>query len=228
MKIDVLTLFPDMFLEVFEHSIIKKAQSLKKVEIQVHNFRDYAFDKHQQVDDYQVGGGPGMVLKPEPIYLAVEALRKLETKVILLTPQGQLYDQKRAYDLAKEKHLIIICGHYEGFDERILDLVDYEISIGDYVLTGGEIPAMVLVDSVVRLLPGVIQEESHLTDSFTDGLLDYPVYTKPIDFRGMKVPEILLSGHHQKIATWRREKQIEKTKQKRPDLWEKRRIDEKI
>ena len=200
MKIDILSLFPDMFNGVFTESIIKRAIKDKKVNIEIHNFRDYTTDPHNKVDDTPYGGGCGMVLMAQPIFDCVESLKKEESKVILLTPSGIPYKQKIAYDLSKEKHLIIICGHYEGFDERIRTLADLEISIGDYVLTGGEIPAMVLVDSITRLLPGVIKERSHLEDSFNDNyLLDYPTYTKPRIYKGMEVPEVLLSGDHKKI-----------------------------
>ena len=222
MKIDILTLFPNMFDGFLSESIIKRAIENKKVEINVHNFRDYSTDPHNKVDDYGFGGGAGMVLMPQPIFDAVEALRKENSKVILMTPQGIPYKQEDAYSLAHEEHLIIICGHYEGFDERIRSIVDLELSIGDYVLTGGEIPSMVIMDSVIRLLSGVIEEESHLNDSFSNNLLDYPVYTKPVDFRGMKVPEVLLSGHHANIAKWRLEQSIKKTQERRPDLLEKR------
>ena len=222
MKIDILTLFPSMFDGFLNQSIIARAREEGQVEINIHNFRDYSLDPHKKVDDYGFGGGAGMVLMAQPIFDAVEALRRTDTKVILMTPQGIPYKQKQAYSLAHEKHLIIICGHYEGFDERIRTLADFEISIGDYVLTGGEIPSMVIVDSVVRLLSGVIEEESHLNDSFSNGLLDYPVYTKPVDFRGMKVPEVLLSGHHANINKWRYEESLKKTKERRPDLLEKR------
>ena len=222
MKIDILTLFPNMFDGFLSESIIKRAFENKKVEINVHNFRDYSTDPHNKVDDYGFGGGAGMVLMPQPIFDAVEALRKENSKVILMTPQGIPYKQENAYSLAHEEHLIIICGHYEGFDERIRSIVDLELSIGDYVLTGGEIPSMVIMDSVIRLLSGVIEEESHLNDSFSNNLLDYPVYTKPVDFRGMKVPEVLLSGHHANIAKWRLEQSIKKTQERRPDLLEKR------
>ena len=222
MKIDILTLFPNMFDGFLSESIIKRAIENKKVEINVHNFRDYSTDPHNKVDDYGFGGGAGMVLMPQPIFDAVEALRKENSKVILMTPQGIPYKQEYAYSLAQEQHLIIICGHYEGFDERIRSIVDLELSIGDYVLTGGEIPSMVIMDSVIRLLSGVIEEESHLNDSFSNNLLDYPVYTKPVDFRGMKVPEVLLSGHHANIAKWRLEQSIKKTQERRPDLLEKR------
>ena len=199
MRIDILTLFPDMFKNVFEESIVKRAQELGKLEINIVNFRDYTDDPHKKVDDTPYGGGAGMVLTCQPIFDCVNALKTDETKVILLTPDGVLYKQKQAYDLSKEKHLIIISGHYEGFDERIRSICDLEISIGDYVLTGGEIASMVLVDSIARLIPGVITEESHINDSFNDNLLDYPTYTKPRIYNGMEVPEVLLSGDHKKI-----------------------------
>ena len=219
MKIDILTIFPNMFDNIFNESIIKRAIESNKVKISIVDFREYSKDPHKKVDDTPYGGGAGMVLTPQPIFDCVESLEKEESKVILLTPDGVQYKQKIAYDLSKEKHLIIICGHYEGFDERIRSLADYEISIGDYVLTGGEIPAMVLVDSIVRLIPGVINEQSHLEDSFNDNyLLDYPTYTKPRVFRNMEVPEVLVSGDHAKIAAWRKEQSIKKTKERRPDL----------
>jgi len=219
MKIDILTIFPNMFDNIFNESIIKRAIESNKVKISIVDFREYSKDPHKKVDDTPYGGGAGMVLTPQPIFDCVESLKKEESKVILLTPDGVQYKQKIAYDLSKEKHLIIICGHYEGFDERIRSLADYEISIGDYVLTGGEIPAMVLVDSIVRLIPGVINEQSHLEDSFNDNyLLDYPTYTKPRVFRNMEVPEVLVSGDHAKIAAWRKEQSIKKTKERRPDL----------
>ncbi len=222
MVIDILTLFPNMFKSIFEESIIKRAKDLQKVTINIHNFRDYSLDKHKKVDDTPYGGGAGMVLSIQPIYDCVESLRKDYSKVILLTPSGIPYKQKQAYQLANEKHLIIICGHYEGFDERIRQIVDLEISIGDYVLTGGEIPAMVIVDSIVRLIPGVIKEQSHLEESFNkDYLLDYPTYTKPEEFKGMSVPEVLLSGNHQKIEEYRQKESLRKTKEIRPDLLEK-------
>ena len=222
MKIDILTLFPSMFDGFISESIIKRAITSNKVEINIHNIRDYSKDPHKKVDDYGFGGGKGMVLMPQPIFDAVDALRKEDTKVILMTPQGVKYSQELAYNLTNEKHLIIICGHYEGFDERIRSIVDLEISIGDFVLTGGEIPAMAISDSIIRLLDGVIEKESHINDSFNDNLLDYPVYTHPSDFRGMKVPEVLLSGHHANIEKWRLEQQIKRTKERRPDLLEKR------
>ena len=219
MKIDILSLFPEMFEGAFSESIIKRAVQSNKVEINIINFRDFTDDPHNKVDDTPFGGGAGMVLMPQPIFDCVESIKTKDSKIILLTPDGVQYKQKQAYDLSKEKHLIIICGHYEGFDERIRTLADYEISIGDYVLTGGEIPAMVLVDSIVRLIPGVIREESHLEDSFNDNyLLDYPTYTKPREFRGMEVPEVLVSGNHEKIAEWRYNESMKKTKERRPDL----------
>ena len=226
MKIDILTLFPNMFDNVFNESIIKRAQDKKLVNIEIHDIRDYTSDKHKRVDDYAFGGGKGMVLMPEPVYNAIEAFRTKESVVIMMTPQGQTYNQKKAYEFSKLKHIIILCGHYEGFDERIRSFVDLEISIGDYILTGGEIPSMIMVDSIVRLLDGVIEKDSHLNDSFNNNLLDYLVYTKPIEFKGQKVPEILLSGHHENIKKWRLEQSIIKTKNRRPDLLEKGDIDE--
>ncbi|MBR3229478.1 MAG: tRNA (guanosine(37)-N1)-methyltransferase TrmD [Bacilli bacterium] len=220
MKIDILTIFPEMFEGFLKTSIIKRAIEKNIAEIQIHDIRKYSTDKHKKVDDYSYGGGRGMVLMPQPIFDAVEDLKTKESKVILMTPQGKPYKQKKAYDLSKEKHIIIICGHYEGFDERIRTLADEEISIGDYVLTGGELPSMVITDSIVRLLDGVIEKESHINDSFNNKLLDYPVYTKPENFRGMKVPEVLLSGHHANIKKYRENEAIKKTKKRRPDLLE--------
>jgi len=221
MKIDILTLFPDMFKGVFDESIIKRAIFEKRVEINIINFRDFTKDPHNKVDDTPYGGGACMVLMPQPIFDCVKSLKTPFSKVILLTPDGISYKQDIAYNLCKEKHLILICGHYEGFDERIRSLCDMELSIGDYVLTGGEIPAIVIVDSVVRLLPGVINEESSNNDSFNNNLLDYPTYTKPRVYEGMKVPEVLLSGDHKKIAEYRMQESIKKTKLRRPDLLEK-------
>ena len=209
MKIDILTIFPEMFEGFLTTSIIKRAIQNKLVDIEIHDIRKYSKDPHKRVDDYGFGGGRGMVLMPEPIFDAVDDLKKENTKVILMTPQGKTYKQSMAYDLSKEKHLILICGHYEGFDERIRTLADLELSIGDYVLTGGE-----------RLIDGVIEKESHLNDSFNNNLLDYPVYTKPVDFRGMKVPDVLLSGHHANIKKFREEEALKKTKERRPDLLE--------
>ena len=222
LKIDILTLFPNMFDGVFQESILKRAIDDGKIEINLINFRDFTNDPHNQVDDTAYGGGAGMVLMAHPIFDCVKSIRKENSKVILLTPDGIPYKQKMAYDLCSEEHLILICGHYEGFDERIRSICDMEISIGDYVLTGGEVPAMVLVDSVARLIPGVINERSHLGDSFSESyLLDYPTYTKPRVFEGMEVPEVLVSGDHKRIAEYRLEESIKKTKLRRPDLLEK-------
>lgn len=221
MRIDILTLFPEMFSKIFEESIIKRARQKGLIEIRIINFREYSKDPHQKVDDTPYGGGHGMVLACQPIFDCIESIRTEESKIIMLTPDGTLYKQQTAYSLAKEKHLILLCGHYEGFDERIRSLCDYEISIGDYVLTGGEIPAMVLVDSITRLIPGVIEKESHLQDSFNNQLLDYPDYTKPRVFRGMEVPEILVSGDHKKIDEFRKQMSYNRTKERRPDLLEK-------
>ena len=201
--------------------IIKRAIDDKKVEINIHNFRDYTLDPHKKVDDTPYGGGAGMVLTCQPIFDCVKNLRRDDSIVILMTPDGEVYKQKRAYELSKCSHLILICGHYEGFDERIRSICDMEISIGDYVLTGGELASMVLVDSIVRLMPGVIEEDSHVNDSFNNNLLDYPTYTKPRVYEGMEVPEVLLSGDHKKIEEYRREMSFQRTKERRPDLLEK-------
>lgn len=218
MKIDILTLFPSMFDGFLNSSIIKRAIDRKIVEINVHDIRDYSKDKNHKVDDYGYGGGAGMVLMPQPVVDAIEAYKKEDSLVILMCPQGKKYDQKQAFELKSEKHIIIVCGHYEGFDERIRKYCDLELSIGDYVLTGGEIPAMAITDSVTRLLDGVIEKESYLNESFNNDLLDYPVYTHPYDYRGDKVPDILLSGHHENIDKWRKEESIKRTKLRRPDL----------
>ena len=218
MTIDVLTLFPGMFTGVISSSIIKRAIDDKKVTINLHNFRDFSKDIHHKVDDTPYGGGCGMILACQPIFDCVNSLRRENSKVILLTPDGTVYNQKIAGSLSKEEHLILICGHYEGFDERIRSICDMELSIGDYVLTGGEVPAMVLIDSVTRLLDGVINKESYENDSFYQGLLDYPQYTKPRVYNGLEVPEVLLSGNHQKIAEFRKVQALERTKLRRPDL----------
>ncbi|WP_156183039.1 tRNA (guanosine(37)-N1)-methyltransferase TrmD [Mesobacillus campisalis] len=224
MKIDVLSIFPEMFPGVLGHSILKKAAEKQAVSYNVVNFRDYADNRHQTVDDYPYGGGAGMVLKPQPIFDAVtDLVDKAESKkprVILMCPQGESHTQKKAEELAREEHLIFICGHYEGYDERIREhIITDEISIGDYVLTGGELGAMVVIDSVVRLLPGVLgSEESHIQDSFSTGLLEHPHYTRPADFRGMKVPDILLSGNHKLIDEWRTKESLRRTYSRRPDL----------
>ena len=220
MKIDILSLFPNMFDGFLNESIIKRAIENKHIEINIINFRDYSKLSNKQVDDTPYGGGNGMVLRCEPIFNCINEIKTDKSIVLLMTPDGVPYKQSKVKELLKSDHLIIICGHYEGFDERIRTLVDYEVSIGDYVLTGGELPAMVITDSITRLIPGVIKEESHQNESFEDNLLDYPTYTKPAEYSGMKVPDVLISGDHKKIAEWRREKQIEKTKSKRPDLME--------
>lgn len=261
MRIDVLTIFPEMCEGVFLFSILGKAQEKGLVTLHAVNFRDYSGNKHQTVDDYPYGGGGGMVLKPEPIFAAVEAViaqaeqarlpkegeapeaddshvpnvrsdsdgpngpnrpERKRPRVILMCPQGEPFTQAKAEELAQESHLILICGHYEGYDERIREhLVTDELSIGDYVLTGGELPAMVVTDSVVRLLPGVLgNESSAVTDSFSTGLLEYPHYTRPADFRGWTVPDVLLSGHHANVEQWRKEQSLRRTVERRPDLLE--------
>ncbi|SDM54373.1 tRNA (guanine37-N1)-methyltransferase [Psychrobacillus sp. OK028] len=225
MNIHILSLFPEMFSGVFNSSILKKAQEKNEVAINVVNFRDYAGNKHHQVDDYPYGGGAGMVLKPEPIFNAVEALPPSQGKtrrIILLCPQGERFTQKKAEELAQEEELVFICGHYEGYDERIREhLVTDEISIGDFILTGGELAAMTVVDSVVRLLPNVLgNAESHEKDSFSTGLLEHPHYTRPVEFRGFKVPEVLMSGNHAAIEKWRKEQSLKRTLTRRPDLLE--------
>jgi tRNA (guanine37-N1)-methyltransferase len=224
MQIDIITIFPRMFEPVLNESIIKRAQNKGKVRILIHDLRDYSSDKHRKVDDRPFGGGSGMIMRPEPIFNAVEDIKsKVKTqksKVILLCPQGKKLNQKIAKELIKYKHLILICGHYEGIDERVRQyLADEEISVGDYVLTGGEIPAMVLVDCLVRLLPGVLGDKNSLNfESFEGSLLEYPQYTRPAKFRNMYVPQILLSGDHKKIETWRKRQAIKRTGQRRPDL----------
>lgn len=218
MRIDILSLFPSMFVPLIEESIIKRAIDKELVSINLVNIRDFSELNNNQVDDTPYGGGGGMVIMCEPVFKAIESVRKENSKVILMSPSGDVYNQSMAYNLSKFEHLIILCGHYEGFDERIKTLVDMEISIGDYVLTGGELPASVVVDSVIRLVPGVISEESLKSESFTDNLLDYPVYTKPRVFRGMEVPEVLLSGDHKRIDEYRYAERLRVTKEKRPDI----------
>ncbi|MCM3175264.1 tRNA (guanosine(37)-N1)-methyltransferase TrmD [Paenibacillus sp. MER 99-2] len=232
MKVDVLTLFPEMFDGVFGTSILGKAQTKGLVSLNAVNFRNYATNKHNTVDDTPYGGGGGMVLKPDPIFAAVEdildqreeaAVPTMKApRIILMCPQGETFTQQKAEELVQEEHLIFICGHYEGYDERIREfLVTDELSIGDYVLTGGELPAMVAIDSVVRLIPGVLgNETSAVTDSFSTGLLEYPHYTRPPEFRDMKVPDVLLSGHHLNIDAWRREQSLLRTLERRPDMLE--------
>ena len=218
MKFDVLTLFPEMFSAV-KQSILGKAIEKGLININLINIRDFSKNKHKKVDDTPYGGGAGMVIRPDVVYDAYKSVYDENAKVIYLTPQGKTLNQKMVEDLSKEKHLILLCGHYEGIDQRVIDkIVDEEISIGDYVLTGGEIPAMVLIDSVSRYTQGVLSQESIKEESFSDGLLEYPQYTRPEIFEGEKVPEVLLSGHHGNIDNWRKEQSIKITKQKRPDL----------
>ncbi len=218
MRIDILTLFPMMFEGFKTESIIKRAIEKGKVEINIIDIRDYTSYKNNQVDDYQFGGGGGMIMMCEPVYNAVESIRTEDSHVILLTPRGKTYNQKKAYEFKEKKHLIIICGHYEGFDERIYNLADEFVSIGNFILTGGELPAMMISDSVIRLIDGVITSTSLESESFNDNLLDYPVYTKPRDFRGMEVPEVLLSGNHKLINEYREEERKRITKEYRDDL----------
>ncbi len=223
MIIDVLTLFPKMIEPVLNHSIIGRAIDKELVTINVHDFRDFSVDKHKSVDDTPYGGGAGMVLRVEPVVNALRALEGHETALkILMTPQGIPYSQSRAKTLSKNDHIIILCGHYEGYDERIRDYFDVEISIGDYVLTGGEIAALSVIDSLVRLIPGVLSNQmSHEDDSFSNDLLEYPQYTKPRVFEGKSVPDVLLSGHHDHIKKWRHEQSLKRTEKRRPDLYKK-------
>lgn len=218
MKIDVLTLFPNMYDNFLSESIIKRAIEAGKVKVNIHNIRDYTVYKNNQVDDYPYGGGSGMVLMCDPIFRAIDELSTDDSLVIMMTPSGKVYKQSVATEIALKKHIIILCGHYEGFDERIKSITDLELSIGDYVLTGGEIPSMVVMDSVIRLVDGVISSGSLESESFNNNLLDYPNYTKPYEYRGMKVPEVLISGHHKNIDEYRKREQLRLTKENRPDL----------
>ena len=218
MRFDILTLFPEMF-KTLNQSVIGKAIEKELININIINIRDFSKDKHKKVDDTPYGGGAGMVIKPDVVYDAYKSVEDKNAKVIYLSPQGKTLTQEKVKSLSKEKHIILLCGHYEGIDQRVLEkVVDEEISIGDYVLTGGELPAMVLIDAVSRHIDGVISKESTEEESFSEGLLEYPQYTRPEIFLGEKVPEILLSGHHEKIKKWREEKSLEITRQKRPDL----------
>ena len=218
MKFDVLTLFPEMFSPL-KQSILGKAEEKGLIDINLINIRDFSKDKHKKVDDTPYGGGAGMVIRPDIVYDACKSIKDDKAKIIYLSPQGKTLNQQKVEELSKEQHLILICGHYEGIDQRVLDKLEVEeISIGDYVLTGGELPAMVLIDSVSRYIEGVPAKESIEEESFSNNLLEYPQYTRPEEFMGIKVPEVLLSGHHENIRKWRYEKQIEITKQKRPDL----------
>lgn len=221
MIIDILTLFPEIAQAPLSESIIKRAQAAGVVTIRAHQLRDWATDKHQKTDDTLCGGGQGMLLKPEPLFAAIEELRGPDTLVILMTPQGRVLKQKIVQELSTREHILLVCGHYEGVDHRVIEnLIDLELSIGDYILTNGAIAAAVLTDAIVRLLPGALGDErSHQQESFADeNLLEAPAYTKPAEFRGMKVPEVLLSGHHKNIAAWQQEKALERTRQNRPDL----------
>jgi len=222
LKVDIITLFPDIFFGPFSESIIARAIDSGKIEINTVNLRDFTTDKRKTVDDRPYGGGPGMLMQPEPVFKAVESLKKEDSVVVLMSPQGEPFKQNTAFELAEERHLIIVCGHYEGVDERIRTaLIDREISIGDYILTSGNIPAMAVIDAVCRLIPGVLGSEgSGESESFSEeeNLLEYPQYTRPVEFRGMKVPEVLLSGNHAEIASWRRKEALSKTLKRRPDL----------
>jgi tRNA (guanine37-N1)-methyltransferase len=239
MKFDIITIFPEFFRETFDYGIVRRARAAGLVEIGAHDLRRWTRDKHRQVDDRPFGGGDGMILKPEPIFEAVEELTGCEAgsenyrqgvRVVLLSPQGRSFAQAMAEELAASEQVVLICGRYEGVDERVVEaLVTDEISIGDYVLSGGEPAALVVVDAVVRLVPGALgSETSAVHESFSEGLLDYPHYTRPVDFRGMKVPEVLLSGHHAEIARWRSERALEKTKRNRPDLLTGAGLDERL
>jgi tRNA (guanine37-N1)-methyltransferase len=219
-RVDILTLFPGMFVGPFDESMLKRAREAGLLQLNLVDIRDFATDRHRTVDDTPYGGGPGMVMKPGPIFAAVGAVRSADSRVILLSPQGRLFEQAMAIELSTLPHLVLICGHYEGVDERVREhLVDEELSIGDYVLTGGELAAMVVVDAVGRLLPGVLGAgESTVEESHSSGLLEYPQYTRPVEFRGWRVPDILLSGNHAEIARWRRRRALERTRERRPDL----------
>lgn len=222
MKIDILTLFPNMFTGFLEESILKRAIDNEKVSIALIDFREFSENKHKKVDDYPFGGGAGMVLQVQPVYDALRSIEGYENALkIIVSPQGKSFIQKDAYELSKVEHIIILCGHYEGYDERIRTYFDLELSIGDYVLTGGELAAMVLVDAITRVIPDVInKDESHLNDSFSNYLLEHPHYTRPREFNGMEVPEVLLNGHHEDIRKWRLQKSIDKTKERRMDLYQ--------
>lgn len=218
MKIDIITIFPDFFDAFLNTSIIKRGIEDGYLNIKTHQLRDYSSLKHNRIDDTPYGGGAGMLMMFPPFYEAIKTLKNDDTHIIMTSPQGNVFDQKKAIELSKKKHLIILCGHYEGIDARVEDLIDEEISIGNYVLTGGEMPAMIISDAVSRLVPGVIHEESSETDSLQQGWLKYPQYTKPESYEGYRVPEILLSGHHQNIESWRKEQSVKRTLTKRPDL----------
>ena len=220
MKVDVLTLFPAMFAGPLDESIVKRARQAGLLDLTIHDLRDYTHDRHRTVDDRPFGGGPGMVLKPEPIFEAVEALGTEQTRVVLMTPQGRRFEQAIARELAETEHMLLVCGSYEGFDERVCQTLAHdEISLGDFVLTNGALPAMAIIDAVTRLLPGALGDDDSATDeSFSDGRLEYPQYTRPAEFRGMRVPDVLMSGNHAEIEKWRRLQSLERTRVRRPDL----------
>ena len=220
MKIDILTLFPEMFAPLKE-SIIKRAVEDGKIEINITNIRDYANPPHYRCDDMPFGGGAGMVMMCEPLFKAIESVKQENSKIFYMSPRGKVFNQKMAREMSKLEHIVLLCGHYEGIDQRVIDYFEMqELSIGDFVLTGGELPAMVVADSIIRLIPGVIREESTIDESFSDNVLEYNQYTRPAEFRGMSVPEVLLSGHHKNIEDWRKQQSIEITKRNRPDLLE--------
>ena len=221
MKIDILTLFPEMFAPLKE-SIIKRAVEDGKIEINITNIRDYANPPHYRCDDMPFGGGAGMVMMCEPLFKAIESVKQENSKIYYMSPRGKVFNQSLAREMSKLEHIVLLCGHYEGIDQRVIDYFNIEeLSIGDYVLTGGELPAMVVADSIIRLIPGVIREESTLDESFSENLLEYNQYTRPAEFRGMSVPEVLLSGHHKNIEEWRKSQSLEITKKNRPDLLDK-------
>jgi len=226
LKIGIVTIFPNIFKPILNESIIKRAQEKGKVKFEIFDLRDYTDDPHRKVDDRPFGGGPGMVIRPEPVFNVMEEIKKksLKVKTILLTPQGVKFNQRIARRLSRERYIVLICGRYEGVDERIREaLIDEEISIGDYILTGGEVPALVLIEAIIRLIPGVLgDEESATLDSFENGLLEYPQYTRPANYKGMKVPDVLLSGNHKLIQQWRKKQALKRTKERRPDLMDKR------
>lgn len=225
MIIDIITIFPDFFTPFLETSMIRKALEKQYVKINIHNLRDHTTNKHKKIDDTPYGGGAGMLMTIQPFEAVISALKTKDSVVILLSPQGELLSQPKAIELATKTHIILLCGHYEGVDARIQAYIDMELSIGDYVLTGGEIPAMIVADAITRLIPGVLHEESAQADSLQNGLLKYPQYTKPEHYKGMAVPDVLLSGHHQQIESWRKQEQLRQTLVKRPDLLKKVKLD---
>ena len=231
LKIGIVTIFPNIFKPILNESIIKRAQEKGKVKFEIFDLRDYTDDPHRKVDDRPFGGGPGMVIRPEPVFNVMEEIKKksLKVRTILLTPQGVKFNQRIARRLSRERYIVLICGRYEGIDERIREaLIDEEISIGDYILTGGEVPALVLIEAIIRLIPGVLgDEESATLDSFENGLLEYPQYTRPANYKGMKVPDVLLSGNHKLIQQWRKKQALKRTKERRPDLMNRERIKDK-